>query len=186
MERFWWLGFLGLFGLLGLTANPGFFGLFGLFALFALRGQRSSADGEAGLNGNARRQQSVLRFSLKALLVVVALVAAFMAGRSSLRTGWPLTSATSGTWTVTYTSGHKHPATLTDLKDGRVQYYSRNSSFNGAYRWRLGNFELADPSDKRMKGIVWSWDGTKFTLVAEPTNFPTGASYMGTTMERAK
>lgn len=181
----WWLGFLGMFGLLGLTANPGFYGLFGLFALFALRGNRS-ADVAFGPHENARRQPSVLRFSLKAMLVVVALVGAFMAGRASLRSGWPLTSATSGTWIVTSTSGHSHQATLTDLKDGRVQYYFRNSAFNGVYRWRLGNFELVEPSDKRMKGIVWSWDGTNFTLIAEPTNFPTGASYMGTTMLRAK
>jgi len=189
MDRLWWLGFFGLAGLLGYPWSPGLYGLFGLFALFALNPRlRSRRPAVAATGEHATDEQlpnrRALQFSLRTLLVLMCMVAAFFAGRASDQVRLRLTPSMAGVWQTKSPSGAQNPLTLTVLDDGRIQFYAQNCAFNGVYTWRKRDLAIVEPSDKRMKGLVWRWNGAMLQLVAEPTNFPTGASYMGTTLTK--
>ncbi|HUE73725.1 MAG TPA: hypothetical protein VMP01_22795 [Pirellulaceae bacterium] len=58
--------------------------------------------------------------------------------------------------------------------------------FNGTYQWKDGQLVMVKPSDQRMMGLDWRWDGKQLLLVGEPGNTPTGSSYMGTALDRTK
>ncbi len=127
-----------------------------------------------------------LQFSLRSLFLVMLLVAVFLGGRTSQNWQFGLTPKLAGSWTAAMPSGHKQPTTLKDLGKGQYLLSSRASVFNGTYQWNDGHLVMVTAADQRMMGLVWRWDGQQLLLVGEPGNTPTGSSYVGTTLDRAK
>ena len=125
-----------------------------------------------------------LQFSLRSLLLVMLLVSVYLAGRTSQN--WPhlMTPNLAGAWTASMPSGHKQPTTLKDLGKGQYLLSSRAAVFNGTYQWKDDQLVVVTPSDQRMVGLVWRWDGKQLVLIAEPPGTPTGSSYVGTTLDR--
>jgi len=122
------------------------------------------------------------RFSLSTLLLVMLAVAMYFGGRASMTYRYALAPRLAGSWQATLPRGFVQPATIQDFGEGRFLVRSRASIFSGIYEWRSGQLVAVEPEDTRMIGLVWQWDGTKLTLVAEPKNTPTGSSYLGTVM----
>lgn len=56
---------------------------------------------------------------------------------------------------------------------------------SGAYERRGDRLVVVEPSDERMRGLIWEWDGEQLKLVSEPPDRPTGASYLGAVMNKA-
>lgn len=177
MHRLWPLGFLGLLGLQGYPSNPGLYGLFGLFALFALRPRPQSAI--APFSAAEPRGRDPLQFSLRTMLVVVAVVSAYLAGRASHQVHFSPGQA----W-QTQVRGFTNAVTILDQHDGRVRFFAPNSAFNGTYEWRDGKLQVVAPADRRMKGLTWARSKDGLELIAEPPDFPTGASYVGAKLTR--
>ena len=90
-----------------------------------------------------------------------------------------------GNWQATLPAGFVQPTKVQELGEGHYLVRSQASIFNGKYQWRKGQLVVVEPADDRMIGLVWKWDGTKLTLVEEPKNHPTGASYVGTVLTTA-
>jgi hypothetical protein len=132
----------------------------------------------------SQRRRIGLRFCLRALLLVVLLVAVYLGGRASVN--WPaaLAPKLAGSWTATMPRGHKQPTTIRSLGQGQFLVSSRAAVFNGTYQWHNGRLVVITPADVRMSGLVWKWDGKQLILVGEPANTPTGASYVGTVLDR--
>lgn len=124
------------------------------------------------------------RFSLRGLFVVTLVVAAFLAGRISREDAFR--PALAGPWTATLPAGAQQPTTLRHVKEDRWIVSSRAVVFNGRYIYRNGQLVIDQPSDSRMKGLVWKWDGKQLVLIAEPAGTPTGSSYLGTVLRRRR
>jgi hypothetical protein len=121
-----------------------------------------------------------LRFSLRTLLVLMLAVAMFFAGRASVLHERTAAPPLAGDWQAKLPSGFVQPVNLQDLGKGEFLLRSRADVFSGVYQWESGHLVVVKPDDPRMKGLIWRWDGTQLTLVAEPQGRPTGASYVGT------
>ena len=112
------------------------------------------------------------------------LVAVYLAGRSASTYRYALAPPITGTWTAKLPAGFQHPTTVSKLPDGRYVLASRGDVFNGIYEWQNGTLVVVQPSDTRMMGLTWNWDGKQFLLVGEPPDTPSGPSYLGTTLSR--
>lgn len=128
------------------------------------------------------RRRWGFRFSLGTLMAVMLAVATYFGGRASVTYRYALAPDLAGDWQATMPAGFVQPTTLQDFGEGQFHLRSRASIFNGLYEWRSGQLIAIEPEDTRMVGLVWKWDGTKLTLVAEPKNTPTGSSYVGTVL----
>lgn len=128
------------------------------------------------------RKISWFRFSLRTLLVLMLLVAVYLAGRYGNRYIFP--SQLSGTWEATMPKGFVRPVTVTHLEEDRFLMTSGGSVFNGIYQWRGDRLVVVQPDDKRMTGLIWKLQNGRLTLIGEPAGKPTGSSYLGTNMER--
>ncbi len=128
------------------------------------------------------RKTPWFRFSLRTLLILMLLVAVYLAGRYGDRYVFP--SQLSGTWEAKLPKGFVRPITVTHLEEDRFLMTSGGSVFNGIYQWRGDRLVVVQPDDKRMTGLTWKWQDGSMTLVGEPTGNPTGSSYLGTKMER--
>jgi hypothetical protein len=126
-----------------------------------------------------------LRFSLRTLLLVMLLIAVYFGGRASLNWRYALAPSIAGDWQAKLPAGFVQPTTIQNLGDGHYLLSSRASVFSGKYEWRNGLLVVIDPADERMTGLEWRWDGKTLTLVSEPKDTPTGASYTGTVLSRA-
>lgn len=123
------------------------------------------------------------QFGLKTLLLIMLLVAVYLAGRSSLTNQFVFAPSFEGTWNATFPRGAKYPVKMQDLGDG--QYTLGGAGvLSGTYKWGKGQLIVVKPGDDRMVGLVWKWDGKQLVLVGEPANTPTGSSYTGTTLTR--
>ncbi|MCI0357206.1 MAG: hypothetical protein L0211_01815 [Planctomycetaceae bacterium] len=131
------------------------------------------------------RRRWGFRFSLGTLMALMLAVAMYFAGRASVTHRYALAPALAGDWQAKLPAGFVQPTTLQDFGEGRFQLRSQASIFNGLYEWRRGRLVAVEPTDTRMIGLEWKWDGTKLTLVAEPKNTPTGSSYVGTVLTAA-
>ncbi|PQO25100.1 hypothetical protein C5Y96_26730 [Blastopirellula marina] len=128
------------------------------------------------------RKSSWFRFSLRSLLLLMLLVAVYLAGRYGNRHVFP--SQLSGAWEATLPSGFVRTVTLIHLEENRFLLKSGGSVFNGVYQWQSDRLVVIQPDDKRMKGLIWKWDDGNMTLIGEPPGNPTGSSYLGAKMER--
>ena len=124
------------------------------------------------------------RFSLRALLLVMLLVAVYFGGRASLNWQFALAPNLNGDWEARLPAGFVQPTSLLSLGEGQYLLQSRASVFSGKYAWRNGLLVATEPADERMLGLEWRWDGKQLTLVSEPKNTPTGSSYTGTVLSR--
>lgn len=122
------------------------------------------------------------RFSLRSLMILVLVLSAWLAGRYAQQPFDP--SALVGTWQAQLPLGAQRLVTLKHLENDRFLLSSGGSVFNGIYRWQNGQLVVVEPNDQRMLGLVWAWKGDQMVLVAEPKSRPTGASYVGTTLQR--
>ena len=120
-----------------------------------------------------------LRFSLKTLLLLTALVAVYFGGRASTKLGH--NEPPSGTWQMNFLAGHQRPVTLTALP-GSLFHLNAGGVFNGDYWWKDGKLQVVTPDDKRFMGLTWQWVGNELVLTAEPSGRPAGSSYIGTRM----
>ncbi|KAA5545340.1 hypothetical protein FYK55_06705 [Roseiconus nitratireducens] len=118
------------------------------------------------------------RFSLRSLLILTLVVAAYLGGRVSQRNRFGPDLA--GAWTANLPAGFEQPTTLTSLGEGRWLIRSRANNFNGVYKFRDGQLVVVEPEDKRMMGLAWKWLDDHLVLVGEPPGHPTGATYLGT------
>ena len=125
-----------------------------------------------------RRGRSWFSFSLRTLLMLTALVAAFFGGRASTQLRRPLVSQLQGAWEMHLPAGFVKPVTIKPIDDDLV-IVSAGGVLSGTYRWRNQQLVVVDPSDDRMTGLTWRWDGKEFVLIGEPPNSPTGSSYLG-------
>jgi hypothetical protein len=114
----------------------------------------------------------------------MAAVAIYLGGRASVTHRYALAPAIAGAWQMNMPAGFVHPTTLRDFGEGRFHLRAGGSVFNGVYQWQYGRLVMLTPDDDRMLGLVWSWDGTKLTLIEEPKNTPTGSSYVGAVLYR--
>ena len=123
------------------------------------------------------------QFGLKWLLLAMLLVAVYLAGRTSFTHRFAFAPSFEGTWNATFPRGAKYPVKMQDLGDG--QYTLGGAGvLSGTYQWKAGQLVVIKPSDDRMIGLIWKWDGQKLILVGEPGNTPTGSGYTGTTLTR--
>ena len=125
------------------------------------------------------------RFSLSTLLLLMLAVAMYLGGRASVTHQYALAPQLAGSWQATLPAGFVQPTKVQELGEGHYLVRSQASIFNGKYQWRSGRLVVVEPDDDRMIGLVWKWDGTKLTLIEEPKNHPTGASYVGTVLTTA-
>lgn len=124
------------------------------------------------------------QFSLRTLLFVMLLVAVYLAGRSSFDYRTAFAPKLEGKWQINLPAGWVQPATIRKLPDGRFQIASRADNLSGNYEWQKGQLVVVQPTDDRMAGLTWQWDGKQLVLVAEPAGSPAGSSYLGATMTR--
>jgi hypothetical protein len=117
-------------------------------------------------------------------MLVALLVSVYLAGRYGTQPSSPDTLV--GQWQAELPAGFKQPVTLRHLEGNRFVFSSGASVFNGVYEWEDGKLTIVEPSDTRMMGLTWSWDGEQLQLISEPKDTPTGASYLGTTLARIK
>ncbi len=108
------------------------------------------------------------------------LVSVYFAGRFGTRPRFP--SNLVGQWQAELPAGFKRPAVVKHIEGNRFVLSSGSSVFNGIYEWKNGMLTVIEPSDKRMMGLTWRWDGESLLLVKEPAGTPTGSSYVGTTL----
>jgi hypothetical protein len=125
------------------------------------------------------------RFSLSTLLLVMLAVATYFGGRASMTYRYALAPRLAGSWQARLPRGFVQPTTIQDFGEGRFLVRSQASIFSGIYEWRNGQLVAVEPEDTRMIGLIWKWDGTQLTLIAEPKNTPTGSSYVGTILTAA-
>ena len=124
---------------------------------------------------------SFLSFSLRTLLLAVAAVAIFLAGRAtnpSLRTG---DEKPVGDWKMKMRAGWKRQAVIMGTRDGRYEFKSGATNFNGIYDLQGDRLIMAIPDKGNLANspYVWQWDGSGWVLIKEkPT---TGdPKYLGT------
>lgn len=115
------------------------------------------------------------RFSLKAMMLLVALVAAFLGGRAS-DVQWSAPQA--GTWQLLMPAGFEQPVPMYALGDNRFVLRSYGN-LGGTYRWNGRRLVVEAPEDARFMGLEWVWEGDDLVLVAEPASRPAGPSYLG-------
>ncbi len=134
--------------------------------------------------GHPKRAKRWLRFSVRGLLVVTLVVAAYFGGRTSRNafSGPDL----AGSWSANLPGGAKQPTTLRALGQDQWLIQSRASVFSGVYQFVDGQLTVIQPDDKRMTGLIWRWDDRQLVLIAEPPAKPTGASYLGTVLAPVK
>jgi hypothetical protein len=132
----------------------------------------------------APRKVRWYQMSLRTLLLLMLLVAVYLAGRSSLDYRTAFGPKLEGKWSMTLPAGFVQPVTITRLADGKFQVASRADNLSGIYQWQKGQLVVVTPTDDRMFGLVWQWDGKQFTLVKEPPGSPAGSSYGGATLTR--
>jgi hypothetical protein len=125
------------------------------------------------------------QFSLRTLLLLMLLVAVYLAGRSSWNFHSPFGPRLEGSWQMKLPAGWVQPTTIHRLRDGTFQIASRADNLSGIYEWRDGQLVVMKPADDRMTGLAWQWDGTQLLLVGEPAGSPAGSSYMGAVLTRA-
>jgi hypothetical protein len=118
-----------------------------------------------------------LRFRLKSLLLVIALVAFYLGGRASMKVG--RNEPPTGTWQMNMLSGRQRPVTLTAFP-GKLFRLNAGGVLAGNYLWKSGQLQMVTPDDKRYMGLAWQWAGDELVLVAEPPGYPSGATYLGT------
>jgi hypothetical protein len=132
----------------------------------------------------AKRGGFGLRFSLRTLLLLMVLVGVYLGGRASVNLRHALPPRLDGEWEARLPRGFVQKSSLQHLGDGQFLLRSRAAVFNGKYQWRNGVLAVVEPTDERMVGLEWKWDGKQLTLVNEPKNTPNGASYVGTVLVR--
>jgi hypothetical protein len=118
-----------------------------------------------------------LRFSLKSLLLLTALIAVYFGGRASTRLG--RNEPPTGTWQMNMLSGHQRPVTLTALP-GQLFHLNAGGVLGGDYRWAAGQLQVVTPDDKRFTRLAWQWADNELVLIAEPPGGPAGQTYIGT------
>jgi hypothetical protein len=122
--------------------------------------------------------RSWLRFSIKSVLVVTALVAVYLGGRASHH--WRGFGPEAGTWQLTTNSGKQRNFKITALPDDKyLLNMGSNSTLGGVYVWKTGQLVVETPTDKRYRGLIWQRNGDDFVLIAEPPSHPAGSSYVG-------
>jgi hypothetical protein len=123
------------------------------------------------------------QFRLRSLLLVMLVVAVFLAGRSSVHYRDAFAPSLEGQWQIEFPAGHRRTVSIVKLGQG---HYSLGAGGNlsGTYEWRNGQLVVIDPADERFAGLVWKWDGERLVLIGEPGNRPAGASYTGTVLSR--
>jgi hypothetical protein len=131
-------------------------------------------------NENSKPAARWLRFSVRGLLVLTLVVAAYLAGRTS-QDGL-VRPDLAGSWMANLPAGAKQPTSLQSLGNRRWLIRSRAANFNGIYQFADDRLTVVQPADARMNGLVWKWDGTHLVLIAEPPGKPTGSSYLGTVL----
>ncbi len=116
-----------------------------------------------------------LHFSLKAMLLAVALVAAFFGGRASQE---PWGAPRAGTWQMRLPAGFQESVPIFALGEGRFLLRT-GGNLGGEYRWNGRRLVVETPEDRRFVGLAWVWEGDDLVLVAEPSSRPAGPSYLG-------
>ncbi|MBI1903755.1 MAG: hypothetical protein HYS13_21845 [Planctomycetia bacterium] len=124
-------------------------------------------------------RRSLFRFSLKTLLLVVTLIAVYLAGRGKWQPETTTTPTLAGTWQATFPAGAKWTVTVKDLGQGKF-LIGGMGVLSGVYKHKDDQLVVVTPSDPRMTGLVWTWDDNRWTLSAETPGTPTGSSYVGT------
>ncbi|MCA9247487.1 MAG: hypothetical protein KDA42_10240 [Planctomycetales bacterium] len=119
------------------------------------------------------------------MLLIVLVVAAYLAGMRANRLKTLMAPPLAGAWTLHLPAGFQRPATITQTPEGAFVLGS-GGVLSGEYAWRGGQLVVVQPSDVRMTGLVWSWDGSQLTLIAETPGAPTGSSYLGAQLKRPK
>jgi hypothetical protein len=123
-------------------------------------------------------RRSWFRFSLKTMLLLMALVAVYLGGRASMAPNRSVPSH--GTWQLIMPSGYQQPVTLYSLQDGTYSLnMGSNSCLGGKYKWKSGQLIVQVPDDNRYMGLTWQWEGDDLLLVAEPPSHPSGGVYLG-------
>ncbi len=130
----------------------------------------------------AKRSDSWFRFSLRSLLLLVLLVAVFLSGRNSNR--W-LGPKFEGKWQLTMPAGFQKTVNIVRDPDGQF-VVGTGGVLSGVYRWQEDRLVVVQPSDARMIGLAWAWNGETLQLMSEPEGTPTGASYLGAVMQRVE
>jgi hypothetical protein len=129
-------------------------------------------------------QRRRFQFSLKALLIVMLVLAAFFAGR------WPHMPThvpdLSGRWQMSLPAGFQHQITIKRVDE--KQFFIGPTQFNtsGIYEVRGRELHIVKPSDERLTGFVWTiTDDDNLILVDQPNVSKIGADYRGATLARA-
>lgn len=124
------------------------------------------------------------QMSIRTLLLLMLLVAVYLAGRSSFDYRNAFAPNFDGKWQMNLPAGFVQPTTIRKLPDGKYQIASRADNLNGTYEWQKGTLVVVQPGDDRMVGLTWQWDGKQLVLVGEPPGSPSGSSYVGATLTR--
>jgi hypothetical protein len=109
------------------------------------------------------------------------LVAVFLGGYM-FRNGSPFAPPVAGVWRMTLPRGAVRTVKLLDRGGGEF-LFTGGTVFAGVYTQEEGKLVMSAPSDRRMTGMEWWWDGRSWTLINEPGTHPTGASYLGATLQ---
>ena len=136
------------------------------------------------LQAKALHKPRWYQMSLRTLLLLMLLVAVYLAGRSSLNYREVFAPNFDGKWQMNLPAGFVQPTTIRKLPDGKYQIASRADNLSGNYEWQKGQLVVVQPGDNRMSGLTWQWDGKQFILVGEPAGSPSGSSYIGATLTR--
>ena len=139
-----------------------------------------SQDSTDAQESPSRPKRSWFRFSLRTLLLLMLLVAVFLGGRNSNKWFRP---PVEGVWQLTMPGGYQQKVNIA-RDPGGLYALGTGGVLSGAYRWEKDRLIVVAPSDRRMIGLIWAWDGKKLRLVSEPKGTPTGSSYVGAVMER--
>ena len=111
------------------------------------------------------------RFSIRGMLIVIAFVAAFLGGRSSMRTNPGQPPPQPGPWTVHVSPIYSllHPIRLVHLGDDRFELQgSPGYEIGGEYVWKRDRLVAVRPHDWRYKGLTWMWSGDMLVVVHSP------------------
>ncbi|MGI9474854.1 MAG: hypothetical protein ACR2NZ_25210 [Rubripirellula sp.] len=125
---------------------------------------------------DSQRSSSPFRFSLRTLLVVAVVVAAFLAGTVADRWPWPA-DPVQGSYSIRFPAGAQRDVSLMGLGEGLYQMQG-GGVLNGVYQLKGDQLLMVRPVDGRMMGLAWRRLDEGWTLFREPVGTPTGSSYL--------
>ena len=120
------------------------------------------------------------RFSIRTLLIVAMVSAAFLAGRMGDRWPWRAESI-AGTYEIQFPAGAVREISILKLGDGNYRLQG-GGVLNGIYQVKGDKLLVVQPDDPRMLGLAWRKQTATWKLFREPVGTPTGSSYVGATL----